>query len=673
MLRDYQADICSRVREAFQHHRSVMVQMPTGTGKTVVLASLVSQLDVTDVLIVAHRRELTEQIEATIRRMGLNANNHSSFINNQTIIVESIQTISRRIDALDLTPSLVVIDEAHHALAKTYKMMWEAWPEAKFLGLTATPCRLNGKGFTDLFDVLLSSLSVPEFIKKGVLAPFDYVSINEGSSQQRLIDSLTKRGADGDYQVKEMNEVLNRRPSIEQLYHCYTRFARQKKGIVYAVSIEHARGIAECYGSRGVKAVAISAKTPAKERADFLDEFRKGAIQILVNVDIFSEGFDCPDVEFIQLARPTLSLAKYLQMVGRGLRPHKQKECCVILDNVGLVRLFGLPTRCWDWQSAFEGRLRMKDKSNHSSVIDNHEINAFSLVVAHEQLGQLIADAKLEEWNVRQGLAEEEAEAFRDADSGLWGVRRGGMITVEPTYLRIFNIKEGLAAVRLQDTGLAVVDMPGNVVRNLGRGMAARLHSRDFVAVDRNKCRDYIDLLSGQLYYDLPEVTSDRGIQLIRTTSDGWMLRLKEPFIYGHVNYESCVDPIKEYGHFHMVILSDNRGDVDSYAVDTNMLIVFKGDSGRAYWLYDVHEDGSLDVIDRRGNACHVRPDGTREKLNRCAMLERSRSILREIANRYRKAGGDPEDKYEWMRFRNRVLFDRLADKLKVIKGENGQ
>ena len=424
-LRDYQIDICTRVREAFGYHRSVMVQMPTGTGKTVVLASLVSQLKNENVLIVAHRRELIEQIKATIKRLNMEDRN---------ITVESIQTISRHLTSNGVaTPpaggqggfSLVVIDEAHHALAKTYKMMWNTWPDAKFLGLTATPCRLNGKGFTDLFEVLLSSLTVPEFIKKGVLAPFDYVTINEGSSQQQLIDSLTKRGADGDYQVKEMNEVLNKRPSIEQLYNCYTQFAKKKKGIIYAVSIEHARSIAEYYASKGIKAVAISAKTPAKERAGFLDDFRKGKIQTLVNVDIFSEGFDCPDVEFIQLARPTLSLAKYLQMVGRGLRPHKKKECCVILDNVGLVRLFGLPTRCWNWQSAFEGRIKIKDerlksrderlksRDNHSSLIIHQKIDTeMYLVVSHEQL-----DATFEQ-HTEDGRM---MKVRNDLLSGKWG------------------------------------------------------------------------------------------------------------------------------------------------------------------------------------------------------------------------------------------------------------
>ena len=194
MLRDYQINICSRVCEAFGQHRSVMVQMPTGTGKTVVLAELVKRSLMKDeglrILIVAHRRELIEQIKATVKRMGLNADNQSSLINNQninssqsslinnqTITVESIQTISRRIATTEFSPSLVVIDEAHHALAKTYKMMWDAWPNAKFLGLTATPCRLNGKGFTDLFDVLVQSEDIPTFIKEKWLSTYEcYVS-----------------------------------------------------------------------------------------------------------------------------------------------------------------------------------------------------------------------------------------------------------------------------------------------------------------------------------------------------------------------------------------------------------------------------------------------------------------------------------------------------------------
>ena len=420
MLRDYQIDICSRVSEAFEHHRSVMVQMPTGTGKTMVLAELVKQLMMKDegvrILIVAHRRELIEQIKATVKRMGLNTNNHSSIINNQTIIVESIQTISRRIATTEFSPSLVVIDEAHHALAKTYKMMWDAWPNAKFLGLTATPCRLNGKGFTDLFDVLVQSEDIPTFIKEKWLSTYDFVSIKADSRTQQLISSLKKRGADGDYQVKEMDAVLNKRPSIEWLYNCVMEYAHNRKGFVYAINIDHARSIAEYYQEQGVNAVAIDSHTPVKERERLISSFRSGGLQVLVNVDIFSEGFDCPDVEFIQLARPTLSLAKYLQMVGRGLRPSKGKTNCMIIDNVGLYRVFGLPSQIWDWKSAFEGRLRMKDdvrlrmkdggprmKDNHSSFIINQTIDSeMFLVVSHEQLDATFEQQKKDDVMARE-------------------------------------------------------------------------------------------------------------------------------------------------------------------------------------------------------------------------------------------------------------------------------
>ncbi|MGN0309057.1 MAG: DEAD/DEAH box helicase, partial [Bacteroides sp.] len=608
--------------------------------------------------------ELIEQIKATIQRMG---------IDKEGICVESIQTISRRM----LSPSyeeevrrrsfsLVVIDEAHHALAKTYRLLWEAWPQTKFLGLTATPCRLNGKGFTDLFDVLLSSLTVPEFIQKGVLAPFDYVAIREGSRQQLLINSLQKRGADGDYQVKEMNEVLNRGVSIGRLHDAYAQYAPGKKGIVYAISIEHARSIAAYYMERGIKAVAISAQTPAKERAEWLELFRSGEVKVLVNVDIFSEGFDCPDVEFIQLARPTLSLAKYLQMVGRGLRMHQEKACCVILDNVGLVHLFGLPTRCWNWQSAFEGRMVIVKKTE---AVDTPSDSELTVVITHERLEELIGQAGLEEWNKQKGILEEETEAFQPEGSRLWGLRCGGKVMVAPAYLRVYNIKEGLAVVRLKDTKLAVVDMQGHTVRNLGRATSALLCSKDFVEVVRPNGKEYLDMWSGQIYYNLPRIISTEGPQLIATANDGLLLRLKDPFVYGRIEGGLYANPVKEYGYFYLVSLSITRPEVDSFAVDTSKLIVLKGDNERAYWLYDVHDDGSIDVIDRQGNGYHVTPDVKREKLNRCQILECSLSVLREIAIRYKSEGRDPGDELDKLHFRNRILFSRLSDKLKSIRG----
>ena len=193
------------------------------------------------------------------------------------ISVMSIQWLSRNIDMVRKKPDLVIIDEAHHALAKTYKMLWTAWPEAKFLGLTATPYRMSGDGFTDLFEVLVDSWSVKQFIADGWLSPYDYYSIRPDSEEQKEIDSLKKRGADGDFQMKELREKLDVRPSIERLYESFERFAFDKKGIVYAIDIAHAEHIAEFYRMQGVNAEAISSKTPLPERKLLIEGFRRSS------------------------------------------------------------------------------------------------------------------------------------------------------------------------------------------------------------------------------------------------------------------------------------------------------------------------------------------------------------------------------------------------------------
>ena len=465
MLRDYQIDICSRVSEAFEHHRSVMVQMPTGTGKTVVLVELVKRLKMKNeglkILIVAHRRELVEQIKATIKLMKMDSRN---------ITVESIQTISRRIDALDFIPSLVVIDEAHHALAKTYKMMWDAWPDARFLGLTATPCRLNGKGFTDLFDVLVQSWDIPTFIKEKWLSTYDFVSIKSDGVTQRLIDSLQKRGADGDYQNKEMDMLLNKRPSIERLYQSFEEYGKDRKGIVYAINISHAKKIMELYQEHGIKAVAIDSKTPAAQRQADIEAFKNGDIQVLVNVDIFSEGFDCPDVEFVQLARPTLSLAKYLQMVGRGLRVAKGKKNCVIIDNVGLYRVFGLPSQVWNWNAMFEGKLKVGKKKETpkereffmmSKVQDDIQINPDSemmMVMSHEELMQSLRYREFVDCN-------DDFAIVKLPDGKMTVVNRQGEQVMEPgNYYEMKFLRGNILSYRPRRKTVCYYDLLARVV-----------------------------------------------------------------------------------------------------------------------------------------------------------------------------------------------------------------
>ena len=358
-LFDYQEDMKERIEKALRLHRSVMAQMPTGTGKTVLLASVVESFlrehSNSNIWIVAHRRELVSQIRETIQRVfskitpslftlkegnfskthpssltlkggstaflkplspqgtgdvtalrcseplrskvggpskvspdclcGVNrlaaTSTSASSVNPASdmmpIKAVSIQWLAKHYDEIEEEPGMIVIDEAHHALAKTYKEMWERFPNAKFLGLTATPCRLNGKGFTDLFDVLVQSWSVPEFISKGRLATYDFVSIKSDGVTQRLIDSLQKRGADGDYQNKEMDMLLNKKPSIERLYRSLEEFGKDRKGIVYAINISHANAIAEFYREHGIAAVAIDSKTPSSLRKELIERFKSSS------------------------------------------------------------------------------------------------------------------------------------------------------------------------------------------------------------------------------------------------------------------------------------------------------------------------------------------------------------------------------------------------------------
>lgn len=474
MLRDYQIEMKTRLMEAWKAHRSVMVQMPTGTGKTHLLASVVSEFVSSagsGVWLIAHRRELVAQMEETLAKYGIRRED-------TPVRVMSVQWLSRHWNEAGDAPGLIVIDEAHHALAASYTEMWKRYPAAKKLGVTATPCRLNRRGFTELFEVLVTSWSIAEFIEKGVLSVFDYVSIRPGSEEQRLIDGLEKRGADGDYQVKEMDAVLNRRPGIERLYRSVRQFASGKKGMVYAISIEHARRIAEYYSRRGVNAVAVDSKTPAMERKRMVEEFRHGKIEVLVNVDVFSEGFDCPDVEFVQLARPTLSLAKYLQQVGRGLRRSEGKEACMLIDNVGLYRIFGLPTQRWNWDAMFRGRMAGKGSLPGRMNCDA-SVTAFPVVERPAEAGgdlvMVMEHGRLLSSIREQALPDEKEQspscrlrAFVDKETGLWGLEKGDEMLPDVSFKEILSIKGRFAVGRLRNGCVRVLNDTGALVAELG-------------------------------------------------------------------------------------------------------------------------------------------------------------------------------------------------------------
>ena len=441
-LFDYQEDMVKRVQEAFKHHDAVMVQMPTGTGKTHVLASIVGLFLKKNVWVVAHRRELVSQIKDTLGWFF-------PILDSEKIQVVSIQWLSRHYRELKEKPSLIVIDEAHHALAETYAEVMNAYPKAKKLGLTATSYRMNGKGFTDLFDTLLCSWNMERFIAEGRLSLYDYYSIKPDSADQLLIDSLQKRGADGDYQQKELNEVMDVRPSLERLCMTIKQYVPGKKGIVYAISIQHAEHIAEFYRENGIKAVAISSKTPLAERKLLIEKFKKthtdltdNEIEVLVSVDLFSEGFDCPDVEFIQLARPTLSLAKYMQMVGRGLRVAEGKECCVILDNVGLYKRFGLPSADRDWQSMFEGRTSLEDILQEACMhVNAHNCRMDVLMDGDEEMMKIISHERQQRM-----IMDSYGYYLVENDKGLLGIKdKDDHVILDCLYKKIEVTNDGFA------------------------------------------------------------------------------------------------------------------------------------------------------------------------------------------------------------------------------------
>lgn len=367
-LRPHQIDAKAKIFEAWTKCDSVMLQMPTGTGKTYLFTSLISDLlnnyrrlhKEINILVVAHRTELLDQISATLSRFGIS----HGFIQGtreqhlwkrvQVGSIMSLLTDKNYNNVCRQHFDYIIVDEAHHSLADTYIKLFSLFPDAKKLGVTATPWRLNHESFLSLYQHLITSPQISWFINKGLLSDFDYVSIKPNSEVQRLVNN-SEVSATGDFVNSDLENTFNNQRIRSKLYESYEKFAKDRQGIVYAINKRHAAKIAELYCSHGVNAVAIDCDTPKDVRNDLIYSFKEGKIKVLVNVDIFTEGFDCPSVSFIQLARPTKSLALYIQQVGRGLRIVAGKEKTIILDNVGLYNYFGLPNADRKWQYHFNG------------------------------------------------------------------------------------------------------------------------------------------------------------------------------------------------------------------------------------------------------------------------------------------------------------------------------
>ena len=369
-LRDYQQLAKEEIFSKWNRVDNILYQMPTGTGKTRLFTSIIRDISIWGlrhninyrILIIAHRSELIEQSSRSLDKYRIKHGVLAGTMKDkrdltQAIQVASIQTITHPANQClidDLKFDFIIIDEAHHAVANSYQKLWEYCPDAKKLGVTATPWRMNNSGFAQIFDAYIPSMSIKDFIQKGWLATYQYYSIPTSSELVKSIESIREFDIEGDYKNSALVEVCDTSRIRAQLYDSYEKNVLGKKGIIYSISREHSEHICLQYRSRGVAIENIDSKTPAKVREKVIQAFRNGEIDIIVNVDIFSEGFDCPDIEFIQLARPTKSLVKYIQQVGRGLRKIGDKKC-IILDNVGMYSRFGLPDEERDWESFFYG------------------------------------------------------------------------------------------------------------------------------------------------------------------------------------------------------------------------------------------------------------------------------------------------------------------------------
>ncbi len=513
MLRDYQCEMFERLQRAWGKYRSVMVQMPTGTGKTVLLAEVIRQFRRGnalgaaggEVLIVAHRRELLQQIRDTIRAFGMD---------DVGIVVESIQKLSRHIGDIDMEPSLIIVDEAHHAVARTYRRLWDRWPGARFLGMTATPCRMNNTSFTDLFDTLLQSYPIQEFIDRGWLSDFEYVSVSPNNWITERIAGLKKRGADGDYQTKEMATVMDTPESIEHLYLTYEQYARGKKGIVYAISREHARHISEYYVSKGVRCCWIEARTPGNVRQQLVDDYRQGRLDVIVNVDIFSEGFDCPEVEFIQLARPTLSLCKYLQQVGRGMRTRLMKEYVIILDQVGMYQTFGLPTEERDWEGMFRGRVTGKALPGEERPV----------IIRDEGSERVLVNLDMIRIK-RHGEKSSGIEIF--IKGGKYGILNEGKVICAPEFEKVTRLEAPYFALGTYPfyvfrNRVEIIDADGHVMKP---GLYGNVHREQdiFIGQDITGRTDYWDAKGGRHYRVKPTFDRIAGIEVARVGEQVYM------------------------------------------------------------------------------------------------------------------------------------------------------
>jgi superfamily II DNA or RNA helicase len=352
-LRDYQVDIIEQVKR-LPHP---LIPLATGGGKTVVSAAIIEEAVAhgQHVLFVAHRQELISQASRKLLAVGVNhailMGQESSAYLGQRCVVASIQTLHARAirsKRIDLPPAdIIIFDEAHHCRARTYVDVAKAYPDAKRIGLTATPARGDGRGlggdlFTDLVKVPTYGWLIDQ---KHLVPPVVFAPVNPD-----LKGVKTVFGRDGgDYAVGQLEERMNTDQLVGGIVEHWLKLGENRPTMVFTVGVKQSVHIRDEFRIAGVSAEHIDAKTPTKDRKRIIADFQSGAVRILCNCMIFTEGFDEPSASCLVLARPTQLLTMYRQMVGRILRPHPGKVDARILDHSGAVFRHGYPDDQIEW------------------------------------------------------------------------------------------------------------------------------------------------------------------------------------------------------------------------------------------------------------------------------------------------------------------------------------
>jgi superfamily II DNA or RNA helicase len=341
ILRPYQQDDIARIRAAYANGaQRVLYEAPTGSGKTVLFATVVAGAAArgTRVCILGHRDEIVRQIADALTELGV-AHGIIAAGYPETpeasVQVASVATLVRRLHRLDPPPDLLVPDEAHHCAANTWRKIINSVPEAKILGVTATPQRLDGKGLSDIFDTLIIGPSVESLIQQNYLCDFTTYA------PAREVDLSKVHTRAGDYAIDELAQAMSKSVIVETAVHEYVRLCPGVPAIAFCVDIAHSELVAAAFTARGFRAAHVDGTTPAAERRALIAALGTGAIQVLCNCGLISEGLDVPVVTAAILLRPTKSLALHLQQVGRCLRPAPGKAKALILDHAGNTFRFG--------------------------------------------------------------------------------------------------------------------------------------------------------------------------------------------------------------------------------------------------------------------------------------------------------------------------------------------